>query len=288
MLSCGAAPQESELALDHIVAEGSYSSPLADFLALDRSAAGVVERARQREEFIQSCMAMEGFDYVIVVLSVSQIEALGTLPATTPEEEVERIRARGYGISPSLVGDRLGRPDESTPDTFAIQQMSYFSVLSDEEKLAYDQTLYGVGVVDGTDEIGGCAGEARRRADVWDAVTDHFEDKLAGLHARVQADERVLLGLEAWRVCFAQEGYGDLSASQPLEVRAALSRELAAIDLNDVDALARFNDREIEIALADLVCQEQLRKARFAALAEAEQRFIDDNMAALHAFLEQW
>lgn len=279
-------------------------SPLSEyFIALsggdlspEEQEAKYAAEDKQREELMAQCMQDEGFEYVPVpTASVS----FDTGEEWKPDDR-EFVSQWGYGAIEYPGANEQPDPEEMTTDPNA----DYVGSLSESEQNAFYEALYGPSPSeeelseDGSYEYNwqtaGCSGWASHEisgddplqsdefADVMDAINTFYEDT-ASLPEIAELDR-------AWSACMDGAGYPGF-ATQP-DAQNSFYDELntlydestsdTGVDQAKLDAL---HEREVELALADLDCREDLDyrakydKAQFAA----EEAFIEDHKAELDA-----
>ena len=182
-------------------------------------------REQAIEELIASCMANEGWEYLPV--NYPDINA----PAEyADEDELERIEREGLGVAYAAL-----RQDEAPLESldawadFVDPNVAYVESLSETERAAYDDSLYGpeaerlaatVTVTDAItgEQIGlvteplGCSGQAFEEVDGSDPFQDpnlqealiRYYDELA---QRADADPRLIEMNRDWSACMKEAGF---------------------------------------------------------------------------------
>lgn len=267
-------------------------SPLSAFLGGDVEFDEDEYEATEREvqESIAACMADEGFEYVPVDVNAAYAEE--DLEAQDTEEWVAQ---HGYGIA--TADEPAG--EEPTEDPNA----DYVEALSPGEQQAYYDTLYGP--MPSEDELAddgsyaydwqdaGCQGAADHevRGDVLAPGSEHdaLLEAMGELYERV-AESPDMVDLDAeWSACMADAGHTDLEDPNAAWERAmddanALWGEDGSEPSDEATAAVR--EAEIELALADLRCREELDydDGMLTVQFALEEQFIEDHRAELEAY----
>ncbi|HEY0215723.1 MAG TPA: hypothetical protein VGC57_04970 [Cellulomonas sp.] len=291
-----------------------YSFDAAEQQTLEEADAEYSRQSRQLEELIATCMREEGFDY-------TPADPGGTTVVSGDDLDVqwgtvEFAEQYGYGISTDPWG--MASQVEGDAGAWVDPNQDYLDAMSDSEREAYQQALYGAAtddVVQSEDDAGeyaeydwttaGCTGAAQREvyddpavseAGDYSALEDAIEDRWeqVGTGAAMAA-------LEAdWAACMADEGFAGMSAVSAAtedlylewsslngwdEVEAVDLTEMAEVDPVD---LAAFTEQEIRQAVADHGCQEEIDyQARYTAIDHADQQaFVDLHRDELEAWAE--
>lgn len=246
---------------------------------------GQSEQARinqEAEELIARCMKDQGFEY--------DQPHVPDRPALDPEDDPrDEAQQRGYGIVDSAKARTTAGPQRSPAEQAAYDRALY----GDRADHAEDET---VAVYDWRRE--GCLGAAyheatggaddllrdERFAALFDAVREAEAEALASEAAAALAQE--------WSDCMAALGHPELGV--PQEARSTVERELAelaALDGDPAEArqLAELRRREVDLAVADVTCQEdvgysaRLDQLLWAAHAGLVERFATDLVALAEA-----
>lgn len=279
-------------------------SPLSEyFIALsggdlspEEQEAKYAAEDKQREELMAQCMQDEGFEYVPVPTTNVSFD---TGEEWKPDDR-EFVSQWGYGAVEYPGGDEEPAPEEMTSDPNA----DYISSLSESEQTAFYEALYGPtpseeelsedGSYEYDWQTAGCSGWASHEiggddplqsdefADVMDAINTLYEDT-ASLPEIAELDR-------AWSTCMDAAGYPGFATQS--DAQNSIYDELNAlyeegtsetgVDQAQLDAV---HEREVELALADLDCREELdyRKTYEKAQFAAEEAFIEDHKAELDA-----
>lgn len=280
---------------------------------------------RETEELVAACMADEGFEYIPNTdnggfLFSDDEESEG--PEWGSKEFAEQY---GYGIIDWPGRDTQESSDEDQPDEYFDPNQDYVDALSESEQTAYYEALHGPqpteeewleieesgGGYEYNWETSGCYGAAQHEVqdetngyqaasedpefselliamqEVW---TPFYDDQL--LH------EDVLKLNRDWADCMADKGLSEFSS--PNAAQQTLYDEHNALQLPDGDAgewveiskddEKKFQQREIEIAVADIDCKTKLSyDGKIEKLTfDAEQKFLDENKAELDAMIAKY
>ncbi len=233
--ACGSSDEETTEAT---------ASPLAEFLGQgdffsdpEAAQAQWQEEERQREEAIAVCMQRQGFEYTPVDYSqfntfTSDVDDWGS---------EEWVAEWGFGIttqrfSQQQVGPNLKGWDDSRfeemDQEFVDPNMEYLESLSDSERTAYEEALWGpqdfgafedqslsdeeieAQFDEGFDwEPQGCQGEAYE-ADQTNQFYLEFEDELQEMYQRMEADPRIAERTAEISRCVSDKGleYTDMES----------------------------------------------------------------------------
>lgn len=264
------------------------------------------------EELIAECMAEQGFEYV-------PRTAAGPMPqaATAVEDDgldpIEYAQQWGYAIT-------TGPPDEGpgpSPSPEVVDPNEELRAgMTETERTAYDTALWGVPLdpADGEEYVEPTGDQRGCHTVANDAVygsgveeDDPFADlmdEMSRMWESVGTDDRVLAAQAEWAACMTDAGHpglasvGDgekvvLDLVQPIldEVWATVPEDAAEEERRAAQALidertAAITPQEIEIAVADMTCREQVRYEDVYAEVDRDlqQQFYD----AHRAELEQW
>jgi len=180
---------------------------------------------QQAEELIATCMTDAGWEYIPVQWPDTR------LTTASDEDEVARITRVGLGAVSSLLnedGDALGYGDPYAD--FVNPNDAYIASLSDDEKAAYDESLYGTAekqettvsttFFDPTTGLqmtkvmltSGCSGDAdaavfQNAGTQTDAQASAISVYWDELQTRFKADPRTVKLDERWVACMKDSGY---------------------------------------------------------------------------------
>ncbi|MGR4010882.1 hypothetical protein [Leucobacter sp. 1207-22] len=272
------------------------------------------------EELVAECMTKEGFEYtpsksgggMVIMNSEDEGESEG------PEwGSLEFAKEYGYGIVnwPGM-DDAPEEPED--PSAYEDPNEDYVNSLSESEQAAYYETLYGAGPdeseinEDGSYEYrwqdSGCQGWAQNEINESNGgVNAAFEDpEFAELFTEMnevhmpfyddtQASPEVQALNTSWNACMTKAGISEFAS--PNSVFEVLNNEYYALmpedgDMSKADKgeVDKFQAREIETAVADITCKEQVKyDAEIQKLTNAaEQEFIDANKPQLDALVAKY
>ncbi|KGM14020.1 hypothetical protein [Cellulomonas bogoriensis] len=274
---------------------------------------------RQVEELTARCMAEEGFDYSPVDHSGSTI-SYSSDDLDVEWGTLEFAEQYGYGITT----DPWGHEDEDRiqeMDGWSDPNQEYVEAMSDTERDAYYEALHGPGIdesefEDGQDvewdwTQGGCQGWAQHQVYEGGADGEEYETlqaEIMTMWETMQADPRVTAVEAEWASCMADAGHPGLTATGEAEeqfyeqVNAAYDSidydamsetEMEEFDWEAHDAavkaeLAALTPREIETAVADYTCREEVdydatfREVNF----ELQQDVVDRHGPEIEAWIE--
>lgn len=250
-----------------------------------------------------ACMKEQGFPYEPDTSSgISVDDAAGGAVEWGSREFAEQY---GYGV----VSSPYSSP--TVDDDWVDPNADYLAGLSDGERAAWEEALYGMPVEAATGPVpdwdwttAGCMGEAAHEADlaagvaVGDPESQGLIDELNALPEQAAAADAVVAAERDWSDCLAAAGHpGYEHKGDPMtdftDRYGALARpETAPADgaeAADVDeaALSALQEEEIAVAVADLDCAESSHYDEVLAAEQQrlDQDFVDRNRAALDALV---
>lgn len=282
-------------------------SPLTEYMAAVYESQDQTDYEAQQaeaEELIAACMADEGFEYIPVDYSSSYVEMdEGDIEDQNTEEW---IAEHGYGMNQTP--EQIEEQNEQATE-FVDPNQDYVMSLSEGEQAAFYEVLYGAGPdeedidEDGSYEYNweeaGCQGAAQHEAngggeDIWSS--DEHADLIDAMNSVWEDLEKspAIKTLNAeWASCMADAGYADLSTKQDafnivMEESNALWEGTETGPTEEQTKEAR--DHEIEIALADFKCSEEVdyTDTQLKAQFELEEQFISDYKSELDAFIADY
>ncbi|SJN12715.1 hypothetical protein FM113_15650 [Leucobacter sp. 7(1)] len=269
------------------------------------------------EELVAACMTKEGFEYEPNtnsggVVTMSEEDSEG--PEWNSEEFAKEY---GYGIVDFPGGGAMAGPD----DEYVDPNQKYIDSLSESEQAAFYETLHGPGPTEeemaAMEEGGsftsdwtreGCYGAARHEtqqdspggmAAYEDPEFAELFESMNAVYETVYSEDKLNPEIEQtnrdWSDCMAEAGYPDLT--DPMTAQNGLSEEYYASqgmgeDGGEIKEPTQkekdaFQEREIEMATADFTCKKELKyeEKQQKVLFAAEQKFVDENKAALDALI---
>lgn len=247
---------------------------------------------KQQEQLVAECMEQRGFTYFVAAQNPQSI------PNDLRQGAREFAQSHGYGISDGVTG---GSSDLNA---------DYVASLPQDQQDAYYQALYGSGadtpsVADQNWAGDGCLDQAARQVQdsalqrAWTdpdfaplfVAMDEFAITLHEHNPEVEA-----LNTE-WAGCMAEAGYPEFTSKEQL--RTALWEEHQALggaggersaSSPNADEEAQFREREREVALTELDCDESTDyQRRFQAIDfAAQQKFVQTHREALEAMADKY
>lgn len=275
---------------------------------------------QETEKIVAACMSDEGFEY-------SPQTNSGAVVFQQDDFEwrsVKFAKEYGYGIV-AWPGDNPD--DDSAQEEMTDPNQGYIDALSESERNAYYEALYGPSpseeemlAMEESDEgmsynweTAGCYGKAQQEVNGDDAASKAYEDpEFADLFAEINELYTVTYGTgdapssdpevrkldEAWAACMAKKG--DYDFQSPTMTQNALFNEYSELSqTDDVDGesagpdkgeLEKFKQREIEVAVADAECREDTSYDEKLSKIQfaAEEKFIEENRGTLDAMLAKY
>lgn len=198
------------------------------------SALGVTDAAldngavmQQGQELTAECMIEAGWEYIPV-----QYPDVQSSTILSDEDQVARIEQEGLGFAYSVLSAGTDGSSDSDPwKGFVDPNEHYVATLSEDEKAAYDISLWGTAEEQAQSEVSitkfdpstgsewsmttseaGCQGQAYAAAfanasaqtsEVADQIRRYWQD----LQTRVKADPRTIKLNERWASCMRDSGY---------------------------------------------------------------------------------
>lgn len=274
---------------------------------------------REVEELVAACMQDQGFEYTPVDNTSTMFSQDDELDVELGSKEFAEKYGYGMSTDPWGYADDVPQTDDMPEDPNA----DYVAAMSESEKTAYQEALYGPPQEGtGDEEVveydwtkGGCYGSAQHEVYEAPTASDQFaglEEELNKLYETIQADPQTAKLNAAWASCMADNGYDGYAL--PTDIQNALSDEwndLQGWDDPEYQALSEswdwdakpegppapevdaakskaFTAKEIEIAVADWKCQDStdyIKKSNDISNA-AQQDFVDAHKAELDAWVE--
>lgn len=302
-------------------ATDGYESPLLDALGINAGLlAGNDPAALQSQQLalnedVKACMAAEGFEWEPSPASAAMFGGGDLFDGLDPDstEWAERF---GFGAStlafaqeqvgPDLVGIAIDTPD---PDD--DPNADYLAGLSDADREAYNEALYGDSVVtpvmsdEEAQQVGeemmlnpsGCLAEAQNDMFGADAMSTLIElgPDLQELYDEIYNDPRIVELEDEVRACVSDQGleyiptaevyeyFGGKVAPLQAELGFGPSEELPTLDEEQRATLAEIQAEEVALAVAVDGCtqDDKFDDTAEAVRLEYEQRFVDENQARI-------
>ena len=200
---------------------------LASVLGVSDSALDTAAVQKQTEELAAQCMIAAGWEYIPV-----QYPSVAPAGVVSDEDEVARIKREGLGFAyGALYNGADGTGADDPWANFVNPNDAYVASLSEDEKAAYEVSLYGTAEEQAqtgfttttfdpttgtewsmTGGQSGCQGEAftavfaktsTQTTEGAEAIKRYWED----LQTRVKADPRTIKLGERWASCMSDAGY---------------------------------------------------------------------------------
>lgn len=255
------------------------------------------------EEQVAQCMAGEGFEYTVPAVGSAAAASLEFDPDEMNTESW--IATNGFGASSAYA-----EPAESPTDLNA----DYVASLSEASRAEYYEALYGQYGEGMTEEElesyvpapeeQGCYGTGVQAAPTPDIYSDpgyqKLSEKMSTLVTTAREDPAVVTVTQEWSDCLADEGLsGYASQDELLDAVYAKYDELYGWTEGGPpdtavtpapQALADLRQWEIETALTDLACREEvgLDDAFLTVYHAAEEQFIVDHKSELDAIVAEY
>ncbi|WP_204261220.1 hypothetical protein [Blastococcus saxobsidens] len=288
------------------------SSPLTEYLNAvyggdltpEEQERKFTEEQERAEELVAQCMQEQGFEYTPSSTGGAYLSGDGT--EWEPDDR-EWVTQYGYGAINSPFSE-APMPEEETVDPNA----DYVQSLSESEQTAFYEALYGP--MPSEDEMpeevateydwttAGCQGAAQHEVAGEDpSQSEEFRplfDAINELYSGTASWPGMAELDDEWSACMDASGHGGFATQMDAQesINEAVNELYENVGMSDdgmptgepdqaaFDALA---EREVELALADLDCREEIDYADRAAeiTREVEQQFIDDHKTELDALV---
>jgi hypothetical protein len=290
LAACGGEPEPEPTPTEE---DGPLATLLLDYLG-DWSGEDITRQLARAEERIAECMAEQGFEYTPVDYTALDLDLTGD-DLGLDWGSKEFAEQYGYGITTNPL---LGEDAEAPPDPNA----EYVAAMSPSERDAYDTALYGEHYAETMEPDGleagydwqerGCTGRAQQELIAGDEGQDDqfsaLQEDLVTMLAAIDADPRLNQVNADWSVCMADAGYPDLD--QVGDADTALTAEVAALQEAppDVAALDELTAREIDTAVADAECRDEVGydAARRAVDTEYQFAFLAEHREEIQSWME--
>lgn len=292
---------------------GDSESPLGDLLGLPITDDEAMEEyfndlGRQAELKAAECMIAQGFEY-----KVADFSNVGGLANSVDFESREFAEQYGFGIASNPFEESFEAFEE-----FEDPNQAYLDSLTEGERDAYQTALAGSPPEAGDDfqsfEPGGCQGEAFEEVFSFFEVLTEFGDEFEAIEEAFDADPRIVAATSGWGACMTEAGYRFTNAA---DAESDIRRRYESI-VNNPDAFVegsndsgavsvaggdggeeeflfgpgtlnpefqqQVDDLAVEeraIAIAGYDCNGPLREIEDDVQREYEQRFVDENGAAI-------
>ena len=265
-------------------------------------------QTREREALVATCMQEQGFEYVPMdpATDGSSVEDFEAMEADAVDYDSEEHAAtEGYGVfTYDPEDDQVQEPVEEYVDP----NQDYVAAMSESESTAYYEALHGPAVEYDEDApaeemeydwtTAGCYGAADHEVMGQQAYDDpafaSLMEEMDGLYEDALADPAMVALDAEWAACMADAGFTGFTRQQDAaesiyEEQNSLYESGAEGEYVEPDpaVLAELEERELETAVADARCREEVdyrateQEIRFAL----EQDFVDTHEAELEALV---
>lgn len=267
------------------------------------------------EEIVAECMAEEGFEY----LPVDQTQfSYGGEELDVEYGTLEFAEQYGYGATTNPWGGDVEEMEAEQEEFFDPNQ-ELVEAMSQTEQEAYYAALWGnQEYIEGEETeydwtTAGCQGRAQHEVYEGGVDADEFEalqEEMNTMWDAIQQDPRVAELDGKWASCMADAGHDGFAAIYDAETSiydrtneihesawedVELDENASEADWQAIDAqiqaeLAEITDDEIELAVADFTCREEINFARVQAevAVEHQTEFYDAHKEELEAWLASY
>ncbi|KAM9863605.1 hypothetical protein ACI1US_00535 [Leucobacter sp. BZR 635] len=277
------------------------------------------EQDREIEDLVAVCMQDEGFEYK------PNVQTSGGFVSFDDDEidfnSKEFAEQYGYGAMTNPWNEQA---EQEEPEEYVDPNGDYYESLSESERMAWDEALYGVqpteeewAEIEASGEPympdpseQGCYGTANDKVrsstdNYQEAMEDPefaelFED-MQNVYMEMESSDEMQKLNSDWASCMADSGYPDFKtpadgANSIYEAQQELfgwNTELAeGEDYKEPskDEQDKLKKLEIETAVADFECKDKFdyndKSSKF--MIDIEQKFVDENKAKLDAMLAKY
>ncbi len=297
----------------------SLISPLSALLGIEIGEDDFAETELRAQLVLEECMAERGFVYVPVTDLAEPAMPQSGNPLDLPP--LTQVQQAGYGIADSIEHELAAAGGDAGPAADPNDQIR--AGLSEAELSEYERALNGFSMSDlealtadaeSADAEGGSAisqGDLQALASegcLFEAYLEDadvpgplatemlFSDAFAEFQAGIAADPALVELERGWSECMASEGYdyelpddpwADIREQSDLIVAHALEMNLASA-APAVDAqIDELRTQEIEVAVADWHCSQDLAAGFSEISRRHEFEFIQANEGHILAILEE-
>jgi hypothetical protein len=276
------------------------------------------QQERAAQDKIAACMAEQGFEYIPYIPNQDQMGFSG------PDTEEEFVAQYGFGIATMILEDRQFDEEAMEEEIAKDPNFAITEAMSQAEREAYEAALWGaqpdidfetlteeeIQAAYESFEPTGCQSTAYE--DMFDqgaamAFYEQFGPMMEDIYGSVESDPRIVEMEGKWSSCMAEKGY-EFTDRNDIEV-FFLRRleEVGAITDLEIDsegmgfgygygggeiepggpieaAVKEIAAEEIAMAKVSLACSADQEKVWQEVYQEAEQRFIQENLAELEQF----
>lgn len=280
------------------------------------------------EEIVAACMIEQGFEYIPVDWSAAGSGPVAMPDDLDVEwGTIEFAEKYGYGATTDPYGDQSSQPEDGSGEEFVDPNQEYVDAMSETEREAYYAALYGEppteeemaesdsGEMEYNWEDSGCSGKAQHEVYEMggEGGTEDFsalQDDMSAMWEASMADPR-LTGLnDEWASCMTEAGYSGMAAvgdgenkiyeevnalweDAYADAEADPSKEMTEEDYKAIEESIEedrkaITPREIEMAVADFTCRDEIRydEIQQEVNFEYQQEFVDAHKDELEAWVE--
>lgn len=288
-----------------VTVEDYSNTPLSEYMTKlsggDTSETDWDAMSRQSEEVVAACMLEQGFEYEPVDNTGTAVEMPGEDLDYNSREYAETY---GYGVATTFEESQASAEEQS--DAWVDPNQEYVEAMSETERTAYYEALYGVQTeyVEGEEPpaydwtTAGCQGKAQHEVygemnGAWEMpeFTD-LQEQISKLYEQVQTDSAYTELQASWSSCMADAGYeyeSQMAVTEDLNERMNAVYEQMGdgsdVDTALVDEIAAL---EVKVATADFDCRKDLgfERKQLDIQIKLEQAFVDEHKAELDAWVE--
>ena len=298
--------------------DGEGESPLGDLLGLPITDDEAMDDyfddlGNQAEIKIAECMLAQGFEYQVVDYS-----ALGGAATSVDFDSREYAVDYGFGVASNPFEESF-----EAFESFKDPNQEYVQSLTPGEVDAYEMALSGSVFDPDADfqefgEPGGCQGDAFEEVFAFGLVFGQFQDEFEAIEEAFEADARIVAATSGWGACMTEAGFrfSDVDSAEA-DIRRRYNSIVDDPDAYDDDAdlggtevtvgddaaedvfffgpgtlkpafqqqVDELAVEERAIATASWDCNGPLREIEDDVQREYEQRFVDENGAAIREAL---
>lgn len=272
-----------------------------------------------REEFTARCMHEQGWTYTPLPFETVSVIVVDGRQETQRDAQrrgtLEYAQKFGYGVISSPEQEMRGEPDIAPPLDVNPND-AYVESLTESERAVYNEALFGTGTVvdEEFDDEGnpivqeidwstmGCNGRAWAETEIDQPfLNSEVADLIAlggdDLYPSHENNEDMAALEDEWASCMAGRGhYFSTRSEAEQHVDDELARLWERVDLAEQpdgpskDDMAALQAREIEQAVADVTCAQQVDYdgRADAVMRVAQQKFVDAHKAELDALVAKY
>ena len=277
------------------------------------------QQERVAQDKIAACMAEQGFEYVPFVRNEDQFGF------SMPDTQEEFVAQYGFGIATMILENQPPHEEAIEAEMAKDPNNAIVEAMSQSELDAYYAALYGAepvfdetfaedspAVTVAAFEPSGCQNTAYEEAFNQGAEMEFYEQfgpLMEDLYSGLESDPRIVELEGKWSSCMAEKGYdfADRNEAQVFLLRRL--EEAGAITDLEIDpegmgwgygggeevepgspieaAVKEIAAEEIAMAKVSLACSADEQEVFQEVYREAEQRFIQENLAELEQYKKE-